>query len=179
MVLMAGAFRTAVRDGSDEGAREQMALAATFAGMGFGNAGVHVPHANAYPIAGRVKGFRPAGYPQDEPMVPHGMAVALTAPAAFGFTYDADPGRHLRAAQLLDGSVDARVDDADALPRVLTAIMEDVGLPDGLAAVGYLPSDVDDLVAGALQQPRLLATAPKPVAAEDLAGIFERSMTVR
>ncbi len=178
MTLLAGAFRTAVRDGSDEAAREQMALAATFAGMGFGNAGVHVPHANAYPIAGRVKGFRPLGYPQDEPMVPHGMAVALTAPASFAFTYDANPARHIRAAQLLDGSVDGRVDDVDALPRVLTALLHDVGMPDGLTAVGYGHGDIDDLVAGSLQQQRLLATAPKPVRAEDLAGIFERSMTL-
>ena len=78
-----------------------MALAATFAGLGFGNAGVHIPHANAYPIAGRVKDFHPEGYPADEPMVPHGMAVSLTAPEAFRWTFEADPGRHLRAAELL------------------------------------------------------------------------------
>ena len=73
-----------------------MAMAATFAGMGFGNAGVHIPHANAYPIAGRVKDFRPEDYPADEPMVPHGMSVALTAPEAFRFTFQASPERHLR-----------------------------------------------------------------------------------
>ena len=95
-------------------ARGQMALAATFAGLGFGNAGVHIPHANAYPIAGRVKDFHPAGYPGDEPMVPHGMAVSLTAPEAFRFTFDAAPERHLRAAGLLGAD---HVDDGpDALP---------------------------------------------------------------
>ena len=101
--LLAGAFRRAVRHGDDAEAREQMALAATFAGLGFGNAGVHIPHANAYPIAGRVKDFHPAGYPAEEPMVPHGMAVSLTAPEAFRFTFDASPERHLRAAELLGG----------------------------------------------------------------------------
>ena len=85
-------------------AREQMALAATFAGLGFGNAGVHIPHANAYPIAGRVRDYRPEGYPQDEPIVPHGMAVSLTAPAAFALTFEAAPERHLRARELLGGS---------------------------------------------------------------------------
>ena len=106
--LLAGAFRTAVRDGSDGEAREQMALAATFAGLGFGNAGVHVPHACAYPIAGRVRDYRPAGYPDDEPIVPHGMAVVMTAPAAFALTFEASPERHLRAAELLGGSVVGR-----------------------------------------------------------------------
>ena len=101
MRLLAETFRTAVHHGDDEEAREGMALAATFAGMGFGNAGVHIPHANAYPVAGRVRDFHPVGYPDDHAMVPHGMAVALTAPAAFRFTFDADPGRHVRAAEML------------------------------------------------------------------------------
>ena len=176
MVLLAGSFRRAVEDGGDAEAREQMALAATFAGMGFGNAGVHVPHANAYPVAGRVRDFRPVGYPQAEPMVPHGMAVALTAPEAFRFTFDADPARHVRAAQLLGQGGDRPADDRDWLPQVLAALMRDVGLPPGLAAVGYDEGDVPDLVAGALQQQRLLATAPKPVTEDDLAGILTASL---
>lgn len=172
--LLAGAFRSAVRDGSDAAAREQMALAATFAGLGFGNAGVHVPHANAYPIAGRVRSFRPVGYPQDEPIVPHGMAVSLTAPEAFRFTFDAAPERHLHAARLLDP--DAAGDGPDVLPAVLARLMRDIGIPNGLAEVGYGEADVDDLVEGALKQQRLLATAPKPVTGEDLAAVFRGSM---
>ncbi|HWJ82394.1 MAG TPA: hydroxyacid-oxoacid transhydrogenase [Nocardioides sp.] len=176
--LLAGAFRRAVngKPGADDTvlAREEMAMAATFAGLGFGNAGVHIPHANAYPIAGRVRGFRPADYPQDEAMVPHGMAVALTAPEAFRFTFDAAPERHLRAARLLDPSVDDV--GPEVLPRVLASLMSDLGLPNGLAEVGYGEADVDALVEGALQQQRLLATAPKPVTGEDLAGVVRRSM---
>jgi hydroxyacid-oxoacid transhydrogenase len=173
MSLLAVAFRTAVRDGSDGVAREQMAMAATFAGLGFGNAGVHIPHANAYPIAGRVRDFRPEGYP-DEPIVPHGMAVSLTAPEAFRFTFDAAPERHLRAARLLDPAVTD--EGPDVLPRVLATLMRDIGIPNGLAAVGYGEADVDDLVDGAVKQQRLLATAPKSPTDEDLAAVFRRSM---
>lgn len=173
--LLAGAFRTAVRDGNDVDAREQMALAATFAGMGFGNAGVHIPHANAYPIAGRVRDFRPEGYPQEEAMVPHGMAVALTAPEAFRFTFEASPERHLAAAQLLDPAADLSA-GAATLPGVLTALMRDIGLPNGLAEVGYGSTDVDDLVDGTLKQQRLLATAPREATPDDLAAIFTHSM---
>ena len=96
-----------------------MALAATFAGMGFGNAGVHIPHANAYPIAGRVQDFRPDGYPDDEPMVPHGMAVSLTAPEAFRFTFEAAPERHVRAARAAGARRRPARDDRDFLPTVL------------------------------------------------------------
>lgn len=170
--LLAEAFRTAVRDGADAEAREQMALAATFAGLGFGNAGVHIPHANAYPIAGRVRDYRPAGYPQDEPIVPHGMAVSLTAPAAFALTFEASPDRHLRAASLLGGTGSG----PDALPDVLRSLMRDIAIPNGLAEIGFLDSDVDDLVEGALKQQRLLATAPREVTGDDLAGVFRASM---
>jgi alcohol dehydrogenase class IV len=179
MSLLAGAFRTAVQDGSNVEAREQMALAATFAGLGFGNAGVHIPHANAYPIAGRVRDYRPPGYPEDEAIVPHGMAVSLTAAEAFRFTFEASPERHLHAARLL-GSGQARppedADGPDALPEVLLTLMRDVGLPSGLAEVGYADSDVDDLVDGSLKQQRLLATAPREATADDLAGVFRGSM---
>ncbi len=175
MSLLATSFRRAVRHGDDVDARGEMAMAATFAGLGFGNAGVHIPHANAYPIAGRVRGFHPDDYPGDEPMVPHGMAVSLTAPEAFRFTFESAPERHLRAAALLapDNPYDA---GPDQLARVLTDLMSDIAIPNGLAAVGYDSSDVSDLVTGTLQQQRLLATAPREVDEEAAAGILSRSM---
>jgi alcohol dehydrogenase class IV len=151
-----------------------MTLAATFAGLGFGNAGVHIPHANAYPIAGRVRSYTPPGYPDDEPLVPHGMSVSLTAPEAFRFTFDAAPERHLAAARLLDPS--ASGDGPDVLPGVVVALMRDVGIPNGLAAVGYETGDVDDLVEGALRQERLLSIAPRRPTGDDLAAIFRASM---
>jgi hydroxyacid-oxoacid transhydrogenase len=176
LTLIARSLRAAVRDGDDVAARDDMALAATFAGLGFGNAGVHIPHANAYPIAGRVRDFHPAGYPDEEPMVPHGMAVALTAPEAFRFTFDARPDRHVRAAELLDPGLDRSVEPGERLPAALSALMRDIGMPDGIGAVGYTDGDVPDLVEGTLRQQRLLATSPRPVTAEDLAGIFTRSL---
>lgn len=176
LTLMAGAFRTAVRHGSDLEARVQVAMAATFAGLGFGNAGVHIPHANAYPIAGQVRDFRPDGYDADHAMVPHGMAVSLTAPAAFGFTFEAAPDRHVRAAQLLAPDADRPDDASRFLPDVLTGIMRDVGIPSGLAEIGFGSSDVDSLVEGTMKQQRLLATAPREVTEDDVAGILTESI---
>ncbi|MDK3255798.1 hydroxyacid-oxoacid transhydrogenase [Blastococcus capsensis] len=178
MTLLAGSFRTAVRNGDDVQARSDMALAATFAGMGFGNAGVHIPHANAYPIAGQVKNFHPDDYPGDEPMVPHGMSVALTAPEAFRFTFDASPERHVRAAELLAPGADRPDDLAEFLPTVLADLMRDIGIPNGVGAVGFGEGDVPELVDGAMKQQRLLATCPRDVTADDLAGIFRRSMSL-
>lgn len=184
MSLLAGSFRASVeaaRAGTplDEarGVREQMAMAATFAGLGFGNAGVHIPHACAYPVAGRVRDYRPEGYPEDAAMVPHGMAVSLTAPEAFRLTFEASPTRHLAAARLLDphGAV-AEPDGPGRLSAVIAQLMRDIGIPNGLSEVGYGAGDVDGLVEGAWAQQRLLATAPIDVTTDDLAAVVTASM---
>jgi alcohol dehydrogenase class IV len=156
-----------------------MALAATFAGMGFGNAGVHVPHCQRLPDRrSRPRLPRPTGYPGDEPLVPHGMSVALTAPEAFRFTYAAGPDRHLKAARLLDPRSADEPDGPDTLPDVLLRLMRDIGIPPGVGAVGYTDHDVPDLVEGAMKQQRLLAIAPCQVTEDDVAGIFRGSMTL-
>jgi hydroxyacid-oxoacid transhydrogenase len=177
MRLLAASFRDAVRDGDDLEVRGRMALAATMAGLGFGNAGVHIPHANAYPIAGQVTDFRPKDYPRDEPMVPHGMAVSLTAPEAFRFTFEARPERHVRAAELLAPDLERPNDDASYLPAALTRLMRDVGIPNGIGDVGYDEHDVPALVEGAMKQQRLLEVAPRPVSEDDATAILSRSLS--
>ena len=54
--------------------------------------------------------------------------------------------------------------------------MRDIGIPNGIGAVGFDESDVDDLVEGSLKQQRLLATCPREVTGEDLAPIFRSSL---
>jgi hydroxyacid-oxoacid transhydrogenase len=175
--LLSRSFRRAVLTGHDLEARTDMLLAASFAGMGFGNAGVHLPHACAYPIAGRVATYRPPDYPQAEPMVPHGESVSLTAPEAFRFTFPTDPQRHLRAAELLDPRA-GEIDDArERLPRAIMSLMRDTGIPSGITAVGLTHADIPDLVDGALKQQRILSMAPRDVTAEDLEVIFRNSMS--
>ncbi|MDQ1634301.1 MAG: hydroxyacid-oxoacid transhydrogenase [Frankiaceae bacterium] len=174
--LLSKSFRTSVKEGDNREARMNMAMAATFAGMGFGNAGVHIPHANAYPIAGQVKDFHPDGYPADEPMVPHGMSVSLTAPEAFRFTFEANPERHLYVAELLAPNLGSEHKPEDRLPAALMDLMRDIGIPNGIGGVGYDEGDVSDLVEGTMKQQRLLATAPKDVTEDDAAGIFTRSL---
>src|ERR1700733_7403560 len=174
--LLSRSFRRAALTGQDLAARADMMMAASFAGMGFGNAGVHLPHACAFPIAGQVRGYRPPDYPQAEAMVPHGESVSLTAPAAFRFTFPTDPERHLRAAELLDPTADQVKDPRDRLPQAIISLMRDIGVPNGIADVGYVHADIPDLVAGALKQQRILTMAPRDVMPEDLEAIFSNSM---
>jgi alcohol dehydrogenase class IV len=173
-------LRRAVLNGLDLEARVHLALAANYAGIGFGNAGVHVPHAVAYPIAGLVRDFVPPGYRTRHALVPHGMSVILPAPAVFRFTYPTAPERHLRAAELLGAPVAELASDTDrreALPRALLALMRDIGMPNGLRGVGYTERDVPALVEGTLKQPRLLSGAPRAVGAGELDAILRDAMT--
>jgi alcohol dehydrogenase class IV len=156
-------LRRAVRDADDLEARGAMMLAASMAGVGFGSAGVHIPHACAYPIAGL----------KHDRLIRHGISVIVTSPAAFRFTYEADPERHHRAAELLTGE---RAEGPDALPDALRALMRDVDAPAGIEALGYGEDDIDALVEGALQQQRLLAVAPREVGGNDLAKILRESL---
>ncbi len=168
-------LRRAVLNGDDLEARGGMMLAATLAGIGFGAAGVHIPHACAYPIASLKHEYMAPGYPTDHPFIPHGISVIVTAPASFRFTYPAAPEKHRRAAELLAGKP---LPDADenTLPDVLIALMRDVETPRGLRELGYDESDIPALVAGAMKQQRLLAQSPRPVTEDDLAAILRASM---
>ncbi len=168
-------LRRAVADAGDVEARGRMMLAATMAGVGFGSAGVHIPHACAYPIAGLKHAYQPPGYPDDHPFVPHGHSVIVTAPAAFRFTYEAMPERHHHVAELLAGERIVHP-GPDTLPGVLLDLMRDVGAPSGVAELGYTEDDVPALVEGALKQQRLLVVAPREAGAEDLARILTASL---
>lgn len=168
-------LRRAVYDGNDLQARYEMAFASTVTGMGFGNAGTHIPHANAYPVAGAVKEYHAAGYPS-MPMVPHGQAVGATAPAAFRFTFPSNQQRHLRAAQLIMGDSQSCETGERALPEALTSLMKDIEMPNGISAFGYNENDIDNLVEGTMKQSRQLSVVPRKLTEKAARAIFEDSV---
>jgi alcohol dehydrogenase class IV len=155
----------------DVEARGWMMLAASMAGVGFGSAGVHIPHACAYPIAGLRHSYVPPGYPSDHGFVPHGISVIVTAPAAFRFTYPASPSRHEHVAALLG----APGSGPDALPLALLSLMADLGVPS-LSDLGYDSDDIPALVSGARAQERLLVGSPREVTDDDLSAILRESL---
>jgi hydroxyacid-oxoacid transhydrogenase len=170
----------AVADTSDDEARGQMLLAAAMAGIGFGNAGVHLPHGMSYPVAGLVRGFQPAGYRVDHPMVPHGISVILNTPAVVRFTARACPERHLRAAQALGADI-SHASPADAgkiLAERVIVFMKQLKILNGLAAVGYTAADIPALVQGTLPQHRVTKLSPRPADEAELAERVRESLTI-
>lgn len=168
----------AVTDASDREAREQLMWASTLAGIAFGNSGVHIPHGMAYAVAGLVRDYRPEGYPQDEPMVPHGMSVIVNAPSVFRNTALACPERHLDGARWLGADLrGATPEDAgEVVGARIVELMRATGIPNGVAGVGYGETDVPALIDGTLPQQRLLRNAPLEVGAEDLQRMFEGAL---
>jgi hydroxyacid-oxoacid transhydrogenase len=168
-----------IADGNDAEARGQMMLAAAYAGIGFGNAGVHLPHGMSYPVSGMVRDFIPEGYPQDHPIIPHGMSVILNAPAVFRFTAPANPARHLAAAKMLGADISeaSEADAGEALAQEIIKMMHLTGMPNGLSAVGFTPADVERLVEGTLPQHRVTKLSPRPASADDLRAMFNDAMT--
>jgi len=167
-----------VEDPGNDEARAQMILAASYAGVGFGNAGVHLPHGMSYAVSGQVKNFRAPGYAVDHPLVPHGISVILNAPAVFRFTAAANPARHLQAAEALGADVSSAKagDTGEILAQRIVWFMERLGVPNGLKAVGYTSTDIPRLVEGTLPQHRVTKLSPRPAGPDDLAALFESAM---
>jgi len=169
-----------VQNSDDDEARSNMILASTYAGIGFGNAGVHLAHGMSYPVSGMVKEYVPKGIKSDHPIIPHGMSVVLVSPAVFRFTSEINPKLHLYAAELM-GVDTSGADPKDAgaiLAEKIIELMKATGIPNGLTAVGFGKSDVEGLVQGTLPQHRVTKLSPRPANAEDLRKLFEESMVI-
>ncbi|HRA32584.1 MAG TPA: hydroxyacid-oxoacid transhydrogenase [Thermomicrobiales bacterium] len=176
--MVAANIVRAVEHPDDDEARGQMLLASAFAGIGFGNAGVHLPHGMSYPVSGMVREYQPAGYDVGHPIIPHGMSVMLNAPAVFRWTSSANPERHLLAARLIGADVEgaAPEDAGRILADAMIVLMRQTGMPSGLAAVGFEGDDIPALVAGTIPQHRVTKLSPRPASEEDLAGLFADAM---
>ncbi len=177
---LVGQYMTrAVDDSSDSEARGQLMWAATLAGIAFGNAGVHIPHAMSYAVAGLVRDFRPEGYPQEEPIVPHGMSVIVNAPAVARHTASFCPERHLVATELLGGEIRGAGpgDEGEVLATRIIELMRATQMPNGLSGVGYEAGDVTALADGAFPQQRLLQNAPCLVEHHDLSELYSAALS--
>ncbi|KAF9151388.1 Hydroxyacid-oxoacid transhydrogenase, mitochondrial [Linnemannia schmuckeri] len=164
------------KDPLDMEANTQMCLAASAAGTGFGSAGVHLCHGMSYPISGLNKTYKHPEYNVDHSIVPHGISVAVTAPAVFRYTGAACPDRHFKAAEIFGADLSKVRKGESAGPLLadqLTKFLENLGVPDGIGALGYTKADIPALVKGTLPQHRVTKLAPLTTGAEALEKIFE------
>ncbi|NNK96273.1 MAG: iron-containing alcohol dehydrogenase [Desulfobacterales bacterium] len=178
MEIMADHFSTVIEDPTNTESRGMMALAAAFAGVGFGNAGVSLPHGMSYPVSGMVREYIAPDYISDHPIIPHGISVALNAPAVFRFTGPSSPKRHMEAARAL-GAETTGLKESDAgelLADTMIGYFKRFNIPNGLKAVGFSEADIPKLVEGTLPQHRVTKLSPRPAGPEELAELFRDAM---
>lgn len=167
-----------VENPSEIDAMEPLMFAGMLAGIGFGNAGCHVPHGMSYAVAGLVRDYRPDGWQSNHPMVPHGISVIVNAPAVFRFMGEACPDRHLKAAEALGVDISgAAPDDAgDILADRVVELMRACNMPNGLTGVGYSEEDLPALVDKSYPQRRLMENGPKQFDRTELENMFRDAM---
>ncbi|KAJ2788338.1 hypothetical protein H4R21_007030, partial [Coemansia helicoidea] len=176
--MVVDALPRSVADEDDLEAHEAMTLAAAYAGIGFGNGGVHLMHGCSYGISGLNRAYYHPQYPTDHPLCPHGISVAVTSPAVAEFTGAMYPERHLAVARAMGADVtNAKMDDAGAiLGDALRRFLRRLDVPDGISAFGYSSADIGPLVESILPQHRVLKLSPRQTGAEQIAWILERSL---
>jgi hydroxyacid-oxoacid transhydrogenase len=176
--IMSNHFITAVEEPDNLESRGMMALAAAFAGVGFGNAGVSLPHGMSYPVSGMVRDYIAPDYKSDHPIIPHGISVAINAPAVFRFTGPSNPKRHLEAAAALGADTEG-IKDSDAgelLAETMIGYFKRFNIPNGLKAVGFSEADIPLLVEGTLPQHRVTKLSPRPAGPDELTQLFRDAM---
>jgi len=169
----------AVSERDNQHARDQMSWASTLAGMAFGNAGTHLPHALSYGVTHLMKDITTDGYNVPDPFVPHGISVIVTSPSVFRYTASATPERHMKAATLLQAdSQGAATDDAgEVLAKRLIELMRATGIPNGLAGVGFGEQHVKALADSAVRQKRAITNAPRDTNLVDIENIYQQAIS--
>jgi hydroxyacid-oxoacid transhydrogenase len=138
----------------------------------------------SYPISGQNPGYQHPGYQVNSPIIPHGVSVAVSAPAVFRFTGASNPDRHLAAAEAfgVDISNVKKESAGEVLAEALTKFLADLGdQPKGLKDLGFKREHLNDLVEGTLPQARVLMLAPGLATEvneerEQLRNLFEDAM---
>jgi hydroxyacid-oxoacid transhydrogenase len=127
-------------------------LLAAHLGGAFGNAGVHIPHSLAYPLAGR------------NHELPHGISVCVTAPAALEFIIPTSAAKLKKIANLMGENTDglSDIEGAYLAKQAVVELMKDIDFPSGIEAVGFSEKDIEELSQAAMQVQRLLVCSPRP-----------------
>jgi len=162
--LIQAHLRTAVKDGSNLEAREQMAYAQFMAGMAFNNASLGYVHAMAHQLGGFYD-------------LPHGVCNAILLPHVQRYNAQVVPARLRDVAKALGVNVEGMTPEqgADAAIEAIVSLAKDVGIPAGIQELGAKAEDIPTLADNALKD-ACGFTNPKQATHEEITAIFEAAM---
>lgn len=131
---------TAVKDGHNIEARENMVYAIFLAGMAFNNAGLGYVHAMAHQLGGLYD-------------LPHGVCNAMLLPIVERENAKVVPEKFRRIAEVLgiDGSEEYSDEEcADYVIDKIKELSKEVGIPEKLSELGVTEIDLDKLAENSL-----------------------------
>jgi alcohol dehydrogenase len=162
--LISANLRTAVANGNDMPARENMAYAQFLAGMAFNNASLGYVHAMAHQLGGFYD-------------LPHGVCNAVLLPHVESFNAGVCPAR-LKDVATAMGIDTQRLDNTEGAAAAIAAIRKlsgDIGIPGGLAELGAKADDIPTLAANAMKD-ACGFTNPRPANQSEIEEIFRIAM---
>ncbi len=154
----------AVENGSNQAARDGMALAATLAGLAFSNCGVALVHALEYPIGGAVH-------------VTHGAGNGLLLPFVMRYNLPLRRAAFAKIAAMLGANASGLSEDA-AAERAIAAverIRAEIGIPQRLRDLGVRREQLPIFAEKAFAIKRLMNTNPRQPTEADLLEILEQA----
>ncbi|OLO27284.1 alcohol dehydrogenase [Alkalihalophilus pseudofirmus] len=159
--LISRSLRTAVHNGRDLKAREDMAMGSLLAGISLGNAGVGAVHALAYPLGGKFK-------------VPHGVANSLLLPYVMKYNVVANLEKFAEVAKAMGENVEglSTRDAAELAVHAMATLSQDVGIPTSIKEVGVSAEDIPSLAEEASKIDRLLSNNPRALNVKDIEKIY-------
>ncbi|WP_318509317.1 L-threonine dehydrogenase [Photobacterium leiognathi] len=157
-------LRTAVKEGQNLNAREQMAYAQFMAGMAFNNASLGYVHAMAHQLGGYYN-------------LPHGVCNAVLLPHVQRYNAQVSAKRLRDVAKAMGVDVEGMTAEqgADAALEAIVALSKDVGIPSGLKELGAKEEDIALLADNALKD-ACGFTNPKQATHEEISQIFMAAM---
>ncbi|AXY03192.1 L-threonine dehydrogenase [Vibrio alfacsensis] len=162
--LIQAHLRTAVKNGEDLEAREQMAYAQFMAGMAFNNASLGYVHAMAHQLGGFYD-------------LPHGVCNAILLPHVQRYNAQVCPERLRDVAKAMGVNVEGMSAEEGAAAAIdaIVALAKDVGIPSGIKELGAKLEDIPTLADNALKD-ACGFTNPKQATHEEISKIFEEAM---
>lgn len=168
-----------VVDASDAEARDNLMWGASLAGMAFGNSGTHLAHAMSYGVTHLMSDITTEGYPVASPFIPHGISVAVSAPAIFRYLAGAQPDRHLEAAGFMGAKhLDAGGEEVgEVVADRIIELMRATSVPNGIGAVGFKASDISAMAESSIRQKRAIENAPRIASLSDMQSIYTDALS--
>ncbi|HCG9038064.1 TPA: L-threonine dehydrogenase, partial [Vibrio parahaemolyticus] len=162
--LIQAHLRTAVKNGENLEAREQMAYAQFMAGMAFNNASLGYVHAMAHQLGGFYD-------------LPHGVCNAILLPHVQRYNAQVCPERLRDVAKAMGVDVEGMSAEHGAAAAIdaIVALAKDVGIPAGIKELGAKLEDIPTLADNALKD-ACGFTNPKQATHEEISAIFEAAM---